>query len=96
MILGVDIEQYGARECELMESSDFYLELSVTASQRRYPKADWHLIRDVDIYRILKLAYGPKPEDWQIWVNNPIDELVGEFWEMLEREEEVMPGTWID
>jgi hypothetical protein len=33
--------------------------------------------------------------DVQEPTQNP-DELVGEFWEMIERREEVMPGAWID
>jgi hypothetical protein len=45
---------------------------------------------------ILRLKYGPDPEDWHLFVTNPIDELVGELWEMVERSLEVMPGTWID
>ncbi|KAL5337994.1 hypothetical protein BJX70DRAFT_388873 [Aspergillus crustosus] len=46
--------------------------------------------------RIIKMTYGPNVQDWRIWMNNPIDEFVGEFWEMVGREEEIMPGTWVD
>jgi hypothetical protein len=42
------------------------------------------------------LSYGPNPEDWHVRFDNPVDEVVGEFWEMVEREEEIMPGTWVE
>jgi hypothetical protein len=48
------------------------------------------------LFRILSLEFGPRPEEWRLWVSNPVDELAWEFWEMVERGEQVMPGTWID
>jgi hypothetical protein len=45
---------------------------------------------------LFSLSYGPNPEDWHVWFDNPVDEVVGEFWEMVEREEEIMPGTWVE
>ncbi|KAL4781222.1 hypothetical protein BJX76DRAFT_360085 [Aspergillus varians] len=47
-------------------------------------------------FRRLNLTYGPESEDWQIWVTNPVDEIVGVFWEMVQREQKAMPGTWVD
>jgi hypothetical protein len=30
------------------------------------------------------------------WENEPTDEFAGEFWLMLDKKEEIMPGTWVD
>ena len=46
--------------------------------------------------RLITFDYGPSPKDWRIWENEPTDEFAGEFWFMLDKKEEIMPGTWID
>ncbi|CEL06296.1 hypothetical protein ASPCAL07402 [Aspergillus calidoustus] len=96
---GVDLETYGRTE-------DYLLHSQITECW--IPVAMLHTHETLDspfgssdlmcpaLARIIGLNYGPEPEDWHLWVTNPIDELVGEFWEMVERSLEVMPGTWID
>ncbi|KAL4947722.1 hypothetical protein BDW69DRAFT_107821 [Aspergillus filifer] len=96
---GVDLEAYGAKEQLLYDTGDLDLELWTYVGSLGEPQsASWFLEHKQDYvpFRVLKLVYGPEPEDWRLWTTNPIDELVGEFWEMIEMEEEVMPGAWVD
>ncbi|KAL3487610.1 hypothetical protein BJX62DRAFT_240878 [Aspergillus germanicus] len=97
---GIDLEIYGRAEESLLRSGYGTHSISTHGIDTRqsagsafgvstYPATilDGH---------ILGLQYGPNPEDWHLFVTNLIDELVGAFWEMVERSLEVMPGTWID
>lgn len=91
---GVDIETYGAKESAFVE--EFGLEYRIYVGPLRSRSIGYINKEEFFWFYFWKLSYGPEPEDWTIWVMNPIDELVGEFWEMVEREEEVMPGTWFE
>ena len=46
--------------------------------------------------RVTNLTYGPKVEDWQIWISWPFDEWAGEFWNWVENPELFMPGAWVE
>jgi hypothetical protein len=98
---GVDLETYGRTEDYLLHSeiTDFWIPVAVLPTNETrdspYRNSNSNPICLASA-RIIGLNYGPEPEDWHLWVTNPIDELVGEFWEMVERSLEVMPGTWID
>lgn len=46
--------------------------------------------------RLIGLDYGPLTSDWKIWHSEPTDASVGDFWRLIEKKEELMPGTWID
>ena len=92
---GVDLEEHGEKESAFIEEYGPCYHIYVGPLRSRsiqFPKGKG----DIFLFYVWKLTYGPEPEDWTVWVMNPIDELVGEFWEMVEREEEVMPGTWVD
>lgn len=92
---GVDLEVYGAKESAFVEG--FGLSYSIYVGPLRSRSIDYGDKREDFLwFYFWKLTYGAEPENWTIWVMNPIDELVGEFWEMIEREEEIMPGTWVD
>jgi hypothetical protein len=97
--IGVDLETYGRTEDYLLHSefTDCWIPVAVLHTNEAHdsPLGSANLIR-VAVARIIGLNYGPEPEYWHLWVTNPIDEFVGEFWEMVERSLEVMPGTWID
>lgn len=54
------------------------------------------LCRDYLPLRIINFTYGPKVEDWEIWVSNPLDEWAGEFWYWVENPELFAPGAWLD
>ena len=92
---GADIEAYGTKESGFFDEFGLMYRIYVGPLRHRPPG---HIYKEEDLFWFYawKLSYGPEPEDWIIWVMNPIDELVGEFWEMVEREEEFMPGTWVD
>ncbi|CAI7632127.1 unnamed protein product [Penicillium discolor] len=83
---GVDLERYGRNE-------------------ERIWKTEWipresHQLSDYDRHsrttkaRLIGFSYGPSIEDWHVWVSEPSDSLVGEFWDLIERPVEVMPGAW--
>lgn len=84
--LGIDLIGYGQRETLLWSHGEV-------------------LDRDVPLYYdpyyfghmcILGFTYGPCPEDWRLWENEPTDEFAGDFWQLVERKVEVMPGSWIE
>lgn len=87
---GVDLEAYGADEQALFKVGHafVYLPVQTDLGPRRNDEILWG--------KALGLEYGPEPEDWHIFVTNPVDEYVGEFWESLQRGLEAMPGTWVD
>ncbi|KAL4899054.1 hypothetical protein BDW74DRAFT_184056 [Aspergillus multicolor] len=91
-LAGIDLEAYGAAE-QIVHKTEPLLDLELRVHSVSCP---WWTGGMELPFRIFKIAFGPEPEDWRIWVTNLIDELVGEFWEMVEREGRVMPGTWFD
>ncbi|KAL3480026.1 hypothetical protein BJX99DRAFT_46039 [Aspergillus californicus] len=90
-LAGVDLIAYGGRE-QARYASGYEMQIL------SYLRSDIGRYDHTELLwcRVLWLEYGPEPEDWRIWVTNPVDELVGQFWEMINRSLEVMPGTWID
>lgn len=88
---GVDLETYGADQQAVFKLGNVFLYLPVRTGR-------WTNLQrnDAILGRVLGLEYGPEPEDWHIFITNPVDELVGEFWESVQRSLEVMPGTWVD
>lgn len=47
-------------------------------------------------YKIIAIDYGPKADDWYLWLSNPLDEWAGEFWDMVDHPERAVPGAWIE
>jgi hypothetical protein len=96
-LAGVDLITYGAKEKALwtfdVVNPDQWIYVGL---QRSGPLCDPCLGEFLYFHFLSSLEYGPDPEDWKVWVSNPMDEMAGEFWEMIEKKEEVMPGTWID
>ncbi|KAF5719052.1 hypothetical protein FMUND_4841 [Fusarium mundagurra] len=46
--------------------------------------------------RLLELKFGPTPSEWEIvWVPE-FEWMAKEFWQMIEQEVVIMPGSWID
>ncbi|KAL3447631.1 hypothetical protein BJX65DRAFT_89859 [Aspergillus insuetus] len=95
--VGVDLEEYGELEREMHRNGDVdrQIEMTVIQGDMNYFKAT-DPPADRLKFRLLDFTYGPEPEDWFVWVTNPLDEFAGQFWRMVEREVEVMPGTWVD
>lgn len=95
-LAGVDLAEYGAKEKSLHMSGVIDLELSIYVGLENSGPAYDPDLGEYLLFRILSLKFGPRPEEWKLWVSNPVDELAWEFWELVERGEQVMPGTWID
>ena len=93
---GVDLLSYGAEESRRS--------LAYRALKDPVPlQAYWHSICrwgfSDDIFYV-DFTYGPTPEDWTVQLDHPIDQYVGDFWQMPGLLDEVdhraMPGGWID
>ncbi|KAL3454843.1 hypothetical protein BJX65DRAFT_301469 [Aspergillus insuetus] len=96
---GIDLEIYGRNEESKLRSSysGFIFTHAIDMAQSKGSAYGVRMHPGKFLGgSILGLKYGSDPKDWHLFVTNPIDELVGEFWEMVERSLEVMPGTWID
>ncbi|KAM0188521.1 hypothetical protein ACHAPI_010545, partial [Fusarium lateritium] len=46
--------------------------------------------------RLLDLEFGSKPEDWRITWAPEFEWMAFQFWQLIEREDHTMPGSWID
>jgi hypothetical protein len=95
-LAGVDLAEYGAKEKSLHMSGVVDLEVGIYVGLENSGPAYTLGLGEILLFRILSLEFGPTPEEWRLWVSNPVDELAWEFWELVERGEQVMPGTWID
>ncbi|KAL6887682.1 hypothetical protein HDV57DRAFT_489411 [Trichoderma longibrachiatum] len=47
-------------------------------------------------FRMIDIAYGPSPSDWKLIWAPEFENMARQFWELIEAEEAVMPGTWLD
>lgn len=95
-LAGVDLAEYGAKEKSLHMSGVVDLEIFIYVGLEKSGPAYHPGIGEQLPFRFLSLEFGPRPQDWRLWVSNPVDELAWQFWELVEREKQVMPGTWID
>ncbi|KAL4902213.1 hypothetical protein BDW74DRAFT_158808 [Aspergillus multicolor] len=95
---GADLESYGEKERDLYTSSRGLLSMPIWLDCDKEPGKLRSLPEILEglWVDVVYLEFGPEPEDWCIYVTNPVDELVGEFWEVVVRGLEVMPGTWVD
>jgi hypothetical protein len=94
---GVNLKSYGLRESliwgNLEESTDAKTEYTGYSTRgTRDPMSDYYFGQK----KILDFNYSSFPEDWRVMENEPTDEFAGEFWLMLDRKVEVMPGSWIE
>lgn len=92
--LGVDLKNYGKAESlrwfNLEDSMHWEYNEYTTSGIREY-HSDYYFGR----IRLLGFNYDALPENWRVWQNEPTDEFAGEFWSMLEKKVQVMPGTWV-
>jgi hypothetical protein len=79
----IDLVEYGVKEKAVWDKMDVARECCYVG-----PLQFWR--------RFIGFSYGPSPKDWVFWGNEPWAEYAGDFWLMLERKEEIMPGTWIE
>jgi hypothetical protein len=82
---GVDLLAYG-QACPFVFNTDSGEEYGVSGP-REYP------LRTI---RLLDIVYASEPEDWKVLWGVDIEEMARDFWKMIERPVDVMPGAWID
>lgn len=82
--VGVDLSEYGKAEELIWKNQTI---------RREFWVRDRVLEMHISL-RVIGFTHGPSPKDWHIWMSDPTDSYVGEFWEMIERPVEVMPGAW--
>ncbi|KAF4343702.1 hypothetical protein FBEOM_2375 [Fusarium beomiforme] len=46
--------------------------------------------------RLLELKFGPTPSEWELVWAPEFEWMANEFWQMIEKEEISMPGSWVD
>jgi hypothetical protein len=91
--VGVDLVRYGADEKAL------YLTGAVDNTFEC-----WRWFDENEGQTSISFSYGPRPQDWHIWLSEPTDVFAGEFWEMIENPaytctddlELPIPGSWSD
>jgi hypothetical protein len=81
--VGVDLEDFGQAEKDLYDSGAIRKDYDVSS-------------RAGGNHRLINFTYGTSPHDWHLWISEKSDLFAGQFWDMIEREEEVMPGAWPD
>lgn len=83
-VVGVDLNGYGKAEEYMWEGGTTQREFNV-----------WNIPEQgFELQGMIGFAYGSSPENWYIWLSEETDSFVGEFWDMIERPVEVMPGAW--
>lgn len=80
--LGIDLQAYGKEESLLYKRERMALNFDLRL-QRRFRK-------------ILGFKYGPRVEDWELWIFEPSDKYAGEFWYLIENPILEIPGAWVD
>ncbi|KAL3458084.1 hypothetical protein BJX64DRAFT_292539 [Aspergillus heterothallicus] len=94
--LGIDLKEYGEKEVGSQFGLTPHFGLPMLGVWESSPTEFVSVCVEIFVSRILAVTHSAEPEGWHAWLTNPFDELVGEFWEMVDRTMQVMPGTWID
>lgn len=53
-------------------------------------------------YRFIALEFGPRPDDWKVWINTDMMEVqyAGDFWRLVDSQANYetgrMPGAWVE
>lgn len=81
---GIDLVKYGETEQYLWKERAIGREFD-----------GWNIGEQMtDRQRVIGFTYGRYPEDWNMWLAETSDAFVGQFWDIIERPVEVMPGAW--
>lgn len=111
-IAGLDLVEYGRREVLAMEQARGALDadaIILSRTQTRHvmkqgPRTSrpgleemrrWNETHWVPI-RLLGLDFGPRPEDWRLVWAPEFEWMAQQFWTLIEKENTVMPGSWVD
>ncbi|KAJ5316921.1 hypothetical protein N7508_001429 [Penicillium antarcticum] len=83
-VVGVDLNRYGKAEEYMWKGGITQREFDV-----------WNIPEQgFELQGMIGFTYGSSPGNWYIWLSEESDSFVGEFWDMIERPVEVMPGAW--
>jgi len=85
---GVDLEDYG--KTEILVQQIWLREIPL------YSHPSCKTQKTVSDLRLTAIEVGPKPRDLKFWFSDPTDQFVGEFWDMIEHPERLIPGAWDD
>ncbi|KAF4959718.1 hypothetical protein FGADI_1492 [Fusarium gaditjirri] len=71
-------------------TADFTFKRAERSDRKMWNNNHWIPIR------LLELKFGPTPSEWGIvWVPE-FEWMANEFWQMIEKETIIMPGSWVD
>ncbi|KAF7890434.1 hypothetical protein EAF00_008749 [Botryotinia globosa] len=93
--MDIDLDTYGERESSLYKKRITFFD-EVTMEEHSYIPMYWEL------RNILGFKYGPRIEDWDLWVFEHTDEYAGDFWKLIENPLQAalanisIPGEWVD
>lgn len=77
----VNLKELGEKEELILKDKGGCIDFQTFGRSRRF------------VIRLIGFSHGPTPEDWCLWISEPSDEFVGDFWAMIDRRME-MPGGW--
>lgn len=80
---GLDLKHFGQTEKRLCDSGDVDKDFHSNSRGRNGGSV-----------RLINFTYGSSPDDWHLWMSERSDAYVGDFWRLIRRQEEVMPGAW--
>jgi hypothetical protein len=78
---GVNLNRFGRKEAKLWKSGNVQREIFCVSGIG-------------ECKRLINIVYGTYPSDWNIWFSECSDPYAGEFWDLIERDVEAMPGGW--
>jgi hypothetical protein len=81
---GVNLVEWGEKEHKLWGSGRIHREIPLSHEYGLYAPR----------IRLCGFSYGPFPSDWFVWLSEPTDYLLADFWRSIETNVEVMPGSW--
>ncbi|KAI0377506.1 hypothetical protein F5Y04DRAFT_291741 [Hypomontagnella monticulosa] len=84
---GVDLVTYGQLEHDLLVKSG-------PPNEMEWPF--WFWMCEARFFYLVGFEFGPTPEDWVFYWNEPSDGFAGDFWNLIEDPPLHMPGSWVD
>lgn len=78
---GVDLQHFGQTENRVWKGEGLRRDLQ------------W---RNGPCRQLIGFSYGSSPRDWRFWFSETSDHFAGEFWALIEKPIEMMPGAWPD
>lgn len=80
---GLDLEDFGRIEKQLTDDQDIKKNYECDFANEYMASR-----------RLISLFYGPSPDAWHLWWSEFSDDYFEGFWDLVERQMEVMAGAW--